>query len=95
MNLLARRQFLAAGASALAFPAAAQDLRTLRAIAGSKGLTVKRCRFENVNLGIFTNYSGSSNFYIADNYFIGRDDSKRRLLVSVEFTAVQRSGRLW
>jgi hypothetical protein len=43
-------------------------------IAGSKGLTVKRCRFENVNLGIFTNYAGSSNFYIADNYFIGRDD---------------------
>ena len=43
-------------------------------IAGSKGLTVKNCRFENVGIGIFTNYSGSSNFYIADNYFIGRDD---------------------
>jgi hypothetical protein len=43
-------------------------------IAGSKGLTVKKCRFENVNLGIFTNYSGSSDFYIADSYFIGRDD---------------------
>jgi hypothetical protein len=27
-----------------------------------------------VGSGIFTNYSGSSNFYIADNYFIGRDD---------------------
>ena len=37
-------------------------------IAGSKGLTVKRCKFENVNLGIFTNYSGSSDFYIADNF---------------------------
>jgi hypothetical protein len=43
-------------------------------IAGSKGLTVKKCRFENVNLGIFTNYAGSSDFYIADNYFFGRDD---------------------
>jgi hypothetical protein len=43
-------------------------------IAGSKGLTVKRCRIENVGLGIFSNYSGSSDFYIADNYFIGRDD---------------------
>jgi hypothetical protein len=43
-------------------------------IAGSKGLTVKHCRFENVATGVFTNYSGSSNFYIADNYFIGRDD---------------------
>jgi hypothetical protein len=46
-------------------------------IAGSKGLTVKRCRFENINLGIFTNYSGSSDFYIADNYFFGRDDPNR------------------
>jgi hypothetical protein len=43
-------------------------------IAGSKGLTVKHSRFENVNFGIFTNYAGSSNFYIADNTFIGRDD---------------------
>jgi hypothetical protein len=43
-------------------------------IAGSKGLTVKHCRFEDVATGVFTNYSGSSNFYIADNYFIGRDD---------------------
>ena len=48
-------------------------------IAGSKGLTVKGCRLENVNIGIFTNYSGSSNFYIADNYFNGRDDPKHLL----------------
>jgi hypothetical protein len=45
-------------------------------IAGSKGLVVKKCRFENVNLGVFSNYSGSSDFYIADNYFFGRDDAK-------------------
>ncbi len=43
-------------------------------IAGGKGLTVKHCRFENVGLGIFTNYSGSSDFYIADNTFLGRND---------------------
>ena len=43
-------------------------------IAGSKGLTVKHSKFENTNLPIFTNYAGSSNFYIADNVFIGRDD---------------------
>jgi len=43
-------------------------------IAGSSGLTVKHCRFENINLGIFTNWSGSSNFTILDNVFIGRDD---------------------
>jgi hypothetical protein len=45
-------------------------------IAGSKGLSVKRSRFENVGAGIFTNYSGSSGFYIADNTFIGRNDPK-------------------
>jgi hypothetical protein len=45
-------------------------------IAGSKGLTVKRSKFENVGAAIFTNYSGSSNFYIADNRFVGRNDPK-------------------
>jgi hypothetical protein len=43
-------------------------------IAGSKGLTVKRSRFEQVGAGVFTNWSGSSNFYIADSVFIGRND---------------------
>jgi hypothetical protein len=46
-------------------------------IAGSKGLTVKRCRFEDVAMGVFSNYSGSSNFYIADSTFLGRDDPNR------------------
>jgi hypothetical protein len=45
-------------------------------IAGSKGLAVKKSRFENVGAGIFTNYAGSSQFYIADNTFIGRNDPK-------------------
>jgi len=43
-------------------------------IAGSSGLTVKRCRFENVGLGVWTEYSGSKNFYIADSVFIGKQD---------------------
>jgi hypothetical protein len=43
-------------------------------IAGARGLTVKRSRFENVGAGVFTNFAGSSNFYIADNTFIGRND---------------------
>jgi hypothetical protein len=43
-------------------------------IAGSAGLTVKGSRFENVAAGVFTNYSGSNGFYIADNTFIGRND---------------------
>jgi hypothetical protein len=41
---------------------------------GAIGLTVKHCRFENINQGINDSNSGSRNFYIADNYFIGRDD---------------------
>ena len=43
-------------------------------LAGAKGITVKHCRFEDIGSGVFTNYAGSSNFYIADNYFIGRHD---------------------
>ena len=45
-------------------------------IAGSKGLTVKRCRFEDVGMGVFSNYSGSSGFYIADSVFLGRNDPR-------------------
>ena len=63
-------------------------------IAGSKGLTVKHCRFEDVGAGVFTNYSGSSNFYIADNYFIGRDDPNHVIGWAGEFLgAVQRRRR--
>lgn len=43
-------------------------------IVGSKGLTVKHCRFEDIGMGVYSNYSGSKDFYIADNYFIGRND---------------------
>jgi hypothetical protein len=43
-------------------------------IAGAKGLTVKRSRFENVGAGVFSNFAGSSQFYIADNTFLGRND---------------------
>ena len=45
-------------------------------IVGSSGLTVKHCRFEEIGMGVYSNYSGSKNFYIADNYFIGRNDPK-------------------
>ena len=45
-------------------------------IAGSKGLTVKHCKFDQVGMGVFSNYSGSSNFYIADSTFLGRNDAK-------------------
>jgi hypothetical protein len=48
-------------------------------IEGSKGLTVKHCRFEDIGMGVYTNYSGSKDFYIADNYFIGRNDPKHMI----------------
>jgi len=44
----------------------------LKNIAGSSGLTIKRCRFENVGRAIYTDWSGSKNYYIADNVMVGR-----------------------
>jgi hypothetical protein len=41
-------------------------------IIGSEGLTVRHSRFEDVGVGITTDWSGSKNFYIADNIFVGR-----------------------
>ncbi len=46
-------------------------------VLGAVGLAVKNCRFENVGFGIWTEYAGSSDFYIADNLFLGRDDRFR------------------
>jgi hypothetical protein len=46
----------------------------LKDIAGSKGLTVKHCRFDHVGVGIHTDWSGSKDFYIADNDFVGKAD---------------------
>ena len=46
-------------------------------LTGATNLTVKNCRFENVGFGIWTEYAGSSDFYIADNLFLGRDDRYR------------------
>jgi hypothetical protein len=46
-------------------------------VQGAVALTVKTCRFENVGFGVWTEYAGSSDFYIADNLFLGRDDRFR------------------
>jgi hypothetical protein len=46
-------------------------------VLGAVGLTVKNCRFENVGFGVWTEYAGSSDFYIADNLFLGREDRMR------------------
>lgn len=49
----------------------------LKEVAGAVGLAVKNCRFENVGFGIWTENAGSSDFYIADNLFLGREDRMR------------------
>ena len=44
-------------------------------IGGTSGLTVKHCRFENVNLGVNDNWAGLRLHYRGQS-FIGRDDPK-------------------
>ena len=51
----------------------------LKNIIGSSGFTLKHCRLDNIGRGVQADWSGSRNFYIADNVFIGRHDSKRLL----------------
>jgi hypothetical protein len=46
-------------------------------VLGAVGLAVKNCRFENVGFGVWTENADSSDFYIADNLFLGRDDRFR------------------
>jgi hypothetical protein len=49
----------------------------LKDVNGSKGLTVRKCRIEDVGIGVTTQYAGSKDFYIADNVILGRDDPNR------------------
>ncbi|MEK7407966.1 MAG: hypothetical protein AAB225_23090 [Acidobacteriota bacterium] len=51
----------------------------LKDVGGAKGLAVRNCRMEDIGIGVTTQYSGSEDFYIADNVFIGRDDRYRLL----------------
>ncbi|MBK9168308.1 MAG: hypothetical protein IPM24_12680 [Bryobacterales bacterium] len=46
-------------------------------VTGAVGLAVKNCRFENVGFGVWTEYAGSRDFYIADNLILGREDRFR------------------
>ncbi len=50
----------------------------MKNIAGSSGFyQLKHSRLENVGRGIEAQWSGSKNFYIADNVFIGRHDPNK------------------
>ncbi len=46
-------------------------------IAGSSGFTLKHSRLENIGRGVEDDWSGSKNFYIADNVFIGRHNPEK------------------
>ncbi|HTC89281.1 MAG TPA: hypothetical protein VK686_13330 [Bryobacteraceae bacterium] len=46
----------------------------LKNIAGASGFTLKHSHLENIGRGVEDDWSGSKNFYIADNVFIGRHD---------------------
>ncbi len=48
-----------------------------KGVAGAVGLSVKNCRLENIGRGIYTDWSGSKDFYIADNTFIGKSHPER------------------
>lgn len=46
----------------------------LKNIAGASGFTLKHSHLENIGRGVEDDWSGSKNFYIADNVFTGRHD---------------------
>lgn len=43
-------------------------------LTGSSGLTLKKNRFEDIGRGVYSDWSGSKDYYIADNTFIGKFD---------------------
>jgi hypothetical protein len=49
----------------------------IKAIAGSSGFTLKHSRVYNVGRVVEAGWSGSKDFYIADNVFIGRHDPNK------------------
>jgi hypothetical protein len=51
----------------------------IKGIAGSSGFTLKHSRLYDVGRAIQEDWSGSKNFYIADNVFIGRHDPDRMM----------------
>lgn len=51
----------------------------LKNIAGSSGFTLKHSRLYDIGRGVQADWSGSKNFYIADNSFIGRHDPRKMM----------------
>jgi hypothetical protein len=57
----------------IAFQAGMKD------VTGSKGLTIRNCRIEEVGIAVNAQYAGSQDFLITDNVMLGRDDRYRLL----------------
>ncbi len=49
----------------------------IKNIAGSSGFTLEHSRLENIGRGVEDDWSGSKDFYIADNVFIGRHNPEK------------------
>ncbi len=49
----------------------------IKKIAGASGFTLKHSRLENIGRGVEDDWSGSKDFYIADNVFLGRHDPNK------------------
>ena len=54
-------------------------LAGIKDIAGASGFTLKRSKIYNVGRGVQDDWSGSKNFYIADNVLIGRHDPDKMM----------------
>jgi len=52
-------------------------LAGMKNIAGSSGFGLMRSRLEDIGRGVVTDWSGSKDFYIADNVFVGRNSPDR------------------
>jgi hypothetical protein len=48
-------------------------------VMGAVSLTVRNCRFEDIGVGIWTEFAGSRDFFISDNLFLGREDQMRMI----------------
>ena len=51
----------------------------IKNIAGSSGFTLKHSKLYNIGRAIQDDWSGSKNFYIADNEFVGRHDPDKMM----------------
>ncbi len=46
----------------------------IRDVMGARGIVVRNCRFEDVGIGIMAQDGNCSEYYIADNVFLGREE---------------------